>query len=287
MAPRGRSKPVANVAIANLLRKIRDDAGLTSAGKAGELISVSQATVSRWESGRQVPSPEDADWYARELHAPADMRRQLVAMVQDLHQQHRAPAPTQVTLAQSAAHERRVLRNEKRALRISWFHPLLLPGTLQTPDYVRAVMSSGTLSPQQIEERITARLERAKMIDETHRQFTFILTNGAPGWRVGSPDVMASQLGHVVQASQRPNVRIGVIPWGTEVDVFPPCGFDIYDNTTVVVGVVGGAEYYNDRKRVALYVQMFNQLEQLAVFGDEARAELRRIADEYRRLGPA
>lgn len=284
MAPRGRSKPVANVEIANLLRKIRDDAGFTSAGKAGDLISVSQATVSRWESGRQVPTPEDADWYARELHAPADVRRQLIQMVQDLHQQHRAPTPTQVTLTQTAAHERRVLRNEKRASRISWFHPLLLPGTLQTPDYVRAVMSSGTLSPQQVDERTAARLERAKVLDETHRQFKFVLTNGALGWRVGSPNVMASQLDHIVRAGLRRNVRIGVIPPATEVDVFPPCGFDIYDDTTVVVGVVGGAEYYNDRKRVALYVKMFTQLEQLAVFGDEARAELQRIADEYRLL---
>jgi transcriptional regulator with XRE-family HTH domain len=284
MAPRSRSKPVANVDIANLLRKIRDDAGVTSASKAGELISVSQATVSRWESGRQVPTPEDADWYARELRAPSDVRRQLVAMVQDLHQQHRAPTPTQMSLAQSAAHERRVLRNEKRAVRISWFHPLLLPGTLQIPDYVRAVMSSGALSPEQIEERVTARLERAKVIDETYRQFTFVLTYGSLGWRVGNPDVMVTQIDHIVQASQRPNVRIGVVPWGTEVGVFPPCGFDIYDHTAVVVGVVGGAEYYNDRKRVALYVKMFAKLEQLALFGDEARAELRRIADEYRDL---
>jgi hypothetical protein len=27
-----------------------------------------------------------------------------------------------------------------------------------------------------------------------------------------------------------------VIPWGVEATVFPPCGFDLYDEHTVVVG---------------------------------------------------
>ncbi|MGH3549370.1 MAG: Scr1 family TA system antitoxin-like transcriptional regulator [Pseudonocardiaceae bacterium] len=59
-------------------------------------------------------------------------------------------------------------------------------------------------------------------------------------------------------------------------------GFDLYDEHTVVVGVVGGSAYYNDPSDVARYVAMLAALERLAIFGDEARAELRRVADEYR-----
>jgi transcriptional regulator with XRE-family HTH domain len=285
MAPRERSEPAANPEIANLLRRIRDDAGVTSGGRAGQLIGVSQATISRWEKGTLIPSPEDADRYARALGASAASRRELVDMALDLHEQHQATTPpARVALGRSAYHEKRVLRNERRAKRISWFHPLLLPGALQTSAYVRAVMSSGDLSLAEVDERVSTRLKRARVIEATDRQLTFVLTTGALGWRVGNPEVMAQQIEYLIEADRRTNVRLGVIPWGTEVKVFPPCGFDIYDDHTVVVGVVGGAAYYNDPKDVALYVAMFTKLEQLAVWGDDARAELQRIAADYRGL---
>ncbi|MDQ2788297.1 MAG: DUF5753 domain-containing protein [Actinomycetota bacterium] len=93
---------------------------------------------------------------------------------------------------------------------------------------------------------------------------------------------MARQGEHIAEVTRRPHIRVGVIPWGAQATVFPPCGFDMYDEHTVVVGVVGGSAYYNDPADVARYVAMLADLQRLAVFGDGARVELRRIADEYR-----
>jgi hypothetical protein len=39
----------------------------------------------------------------------------------------------------------------------------------------------------------------------------------------------------------------------------------------------------DDPEDIATYSVLFGELERLAVFGDEARAEFLRIADEYRR----
>ncbi len=271
--------------MAKLLRKIRDDAGVTSGIEAGRRAGFSQAKVSRMEAGRLVPSPADAEHYARALGASAALRRQLVAMARDLHEQHRAAAPARVSVSRSAAaHEQRVRRNEARSAHISVFHPIVIPGLLQTEEYVRAIFSSGTLSLSEIERRVAERLRRAEILDEPGRQFTFVLTAGALGWRVGSTEVMARQVEHIVQVSRRAHIRVGVIPWGVEATVFPPCGFDLYDEHTVVVGVVGGSAYYNDPADVGRYVAMLTELERLAVFGDDARAELQRIADEYRTL---
>ncbi|HEU0087989.1 MAG TPA: helix-turn-helix transcriptional regulator [Pseudonocardiaceae bacterium] len=282
--PRGRSQPVAHSEIAKLLRKIRDDAGVTSGIEAGRRAGFSQAKVSRMEAGRLVPSPEDADRYARALGASAAVRRQLVAMARDLHEQHRAAAPARVSVSRSAAHEQRVRRNEARARRIAVFHPIVIPGLLQTEEYIRALFASGDLPTATAQARVTERLLRAQILDEPGRQFTFLLTAGALGWRVGSPETMVRQLEHIAEVSHRPQIRVGVIPWGAKATVFPPCGFDLYDEHTVVVGVVGGAAYYNDPADVARYLAMLTALEGLAVFGDEARAELRLIAAKYRRL---
>ncbi len=283
--PRGRAQPVAHGEIAKLLRKIRDDAGITSGTEAGRRAGFSQAKVSRMEAGRLVPSPEDADRYARALGAAATARRQLVAMARDLHDQHRAAAPARVSLSRSAAaHEQRGRRNEARSTHIAVFHPIVIPGLLQTEEYIHAIFSSGTLSRPEIEARVAERLLRAEILDESGRQFTFVLTAGALGWRVGTPEAMGRQLEHIGEVSRRPHIRIGVIPWGVEADAFPPCGFDLYGEHTVVVGVVGGSAYYNDPADIARYMTMLRALERLAVFEDKARAELRCIADKYRAL---
>ncbi|MGH3868288.1 MAG: helix-turn-helix domain-containing protein [Pseudonocardiaceae bacterium] len=280
--PRGRPQPVAHSEIARLLRKIRDDAGISSGIEAGRRAGFSQAKVSRMESGRLVPSPEDADRYARALGASTAVRRQLVVMARDLHEQHRAAAPARVAVSRSAAHEQRVRRNEVRATRTAVFHPIVIPGLLQTEEYIRALFASGDLPAAAAQARVAQRLLRAQILDEPGRRFTFLLTAGALGWRVGSPEMMVRQVEHITEVSRHPQVRVGVIPWGAEATVFPPCGFDLYDEHTVVVGVVGGAAYYNDPADVRRYVAMLAALEGLAVFGDEARAELRLITDKYR-----
>ena len=56
---------------------------------------------------------------------------------------------------------------------------------------------------------------------------------------------MARQIDHLADVSQRPNVRLGVIPWGTEATVYPSSGFELYDRRTVVVGLPSGARFLN------------------------------------------
>ncbi len=255
---------------------------MTSGIEAGRRAGFSQAKVSRMEAGRLIPTPQDAEHYARALGASAAVRRQLVAMARDLHEQHRAALPARVSVSRSATHEQRVRRNEQRSTHIAVFHPIVIPGLLQTEDYIRAIFASGDLSEDAARARVAERLLRAHLLDEPGHRFTFILTAGALGWRVGSPEMMAQQVEHIAEVSHRPHVRVGVIPWGAAANVFPPCGFDLYDEHTVVVGVIGGSAYYNNPADVTRYVTMLAALEDLAVFGDQARAQLRRIADEYR-----
>ena len=210
--------------LSQTLAKLRDDAGLSgaeAARRAGE--GFSQSKISRWESGRLTPSPEDIDRYARTLDAPARVRQRLVTLARDLHDQHRAATPARVGVSRGAAHEQRVLRNESAARRIAVFRPLLIPGALQSESYIRAVFSSGTLTAEDIDKRTAARLERAELLANVQHQFSYVITHGALGWRpVGSPEAMAAQLKHLIDVSHRPNVRLGVIPWGTPATVFPP-----------------------------------------------------------------
>ncbi|MCA1675587.1 MAG: DUF5753 domain-containing protein, partial [Actinobacteria bacterium] len=166
------------------------------------------------------------------MGASPAVRRRLVAMARDLHDQHRAVAPARVSVSRSAAHEQRVRRNEERAVHIAVFHPIVIPGLLQTEEYIRTIFASGDLPEAAAQACVAERLRRAHILEEAGRRFTFILTAGALGWCVGSSDVMVHQIQHVAEVSRRPQVRIGVIPWGLPAHVFPPCGFDLYDEHT-------------------------------------------------------
>jgi hypothetical protein len=234
------------------------------------------------EAGRLVPAPDDARRYAQALGASQATVRRLVRLVDDLREKHRAAVPARVGVSRGAAHEQRVLRNETGAARICVFHPLLIPGALQSEPYIRSVFSSGGLSPDVIESRTAARLRRAELLADPDRSFTFVITHGALGWRpAGPPEIMATQLDHLGVIAARPNVRLGVIPWGAPATVFPPCGFDLYDGRTAVVGVVGGAAYYTDPDDVGRYERMFSELERVAVFDADAGALLDELADRF------
>jgi transcriptional regulator with XRE-family HTH domain len=282
--PAGRTR-LGRDELSRTLAQLRDDAGLSgaeAAHRAGE--GFSQSKVSRWESGRLVPSPDDVDRYARALGAADSVRRRLVARAHDLHDQHRASAPARITLRRTAAYQRRVGRIEAGSAHVATFHPLLVPGLLQTADYARAVFSSGELTTSAVDAAVAARLQRQQLLGDNSRRFTLITTAGALGWRAGPPTVMAAQIDQIMEVSRRSNVRVGIIPWGTEATVFPPGGFDLYDERLVIVGMTGGAAHITDPRDVAGYVHLLTELEQLAAFDDPARELLAELADKYRAL---
>lgn len=263
------------------LADLRAAAGLSgaeAARRAGD--GFSQSKVSRWEAGQLVPSPDDVDRYARALGAPAARRRQLVALAHDLHDQHKATTPRRITLRRAADYQRRVGRIEADSRQLATFHPLLIPGLLQTEPYMRALFGSA-LSDAALDDAIAARQDRQRILDDLARTFTLITTSGALGWRAGTPEDMAAQARHIAAVSHRPNVRVGVIPWGTKATVFPSDGFNLYDQRLVIVGTTSATAHITDPRDIARYVELLGHLEVLALFGDDARALLETLAERY------
>ena len=117
------------------------------------------------------------------------------------------------------------------------------------------------------------------------RRFTMIITHGALGWRGGSVDAMAAQLDHIAESSRRPNVRIGVIPWGVPATAFPTDGFNLYDERLVIVGTTTATAHITDRRDVIRYTALLNDLTAMAVFDDDARTLLTDTAATYTSAG--
>lgn len=110
------------------------------------------------------------------------------------------------------------------------------------------------------------------------------MTEAALNWHVGSPALMAEQMEHLIDASQLPNVRLGIIPTRTPARVFAPHGFDMYDSRGVCIGTKTATALTTDASDIADYDALFIELEQMAVYDEEARALIIGVTEEYRVL---
>jgi Domain of unknown function (DUF5753) len=85
---------------------------------------------------------------------------------------------------------------------------------------------------------------------------------------------MAEQVRAIAEASMRPNVRIGIIPWTTPVTQFPRGGFHLYDDDAVNVATDAATAIITAPADIATYVEVFTALEETACFDDTAREHL-------------
>lgn len=106
-------------------------------------------------------------------------------------------------------------------------------------------------------------------------------------WCLGSPLVMAGQMRHLIEVSKagqrlaRDHPRVHLRP------ALAHHGFHLYDADAVHVATMSATALLSDRDDVTTYAELFQRLLALAVFGDDARAVLDRLAETHRRNGAA
>lgn len=264
--------------LAQTLRQLRQAAGL-SGEAAGKAAGFSQAKISRMETGATVPTEKDVAVLAEVYRAPAEVWRRLAGLAADMRESNR-----RVVLNRGGTDfQARIARIEQASEHVRTFTPTVVPGLLQTAAYARAIFSSGTLSPAEVDAAVADRMERQQLLGAAGHRFTLLTTDGALGWCAGSPAVMAAQADRLA-AAQPTNVCVGVIPWGAPATVFPMHTWDIYDQRGVIVGLVSSTALLTNLQDVAAYDTMFTALERMAVFGAQARAVFEQIAEQYRSL---
>jgi transcriptional regulator with XRE-family HTH domain len=104
---------------------------------------------------------------------------------------------------------------ESEATRMSHVAMLRIPGLLQTPDYIRAIMTANLFTGTDMEARVAARLGRHAVLTQAFAPHYLTIIDEAVLHRpVGGPRVMAEQLRHVMNLAARPNIEVRIIPFG-------------------------------------------------------------------------
>ncbi|MCX5405890.1 helix-turn-helix domain-containing protein [Streptomyces sp. NBC_00335] len=196
------------------LLRLRDAAGLTQP-QAAQVLSATAAKVAKMERG-WVPF-RDPDIVALcKLYGETDESAVagLLALAKLDRERRKAKGwwqqvPTVGGFAEYVA-------MEDVATRIRTWQLALVPGLLQTSDYIRAlgVSSDSWTHPDEIEVMVTTRTRRQNRLwGERPLEFHAIVWEAALRQEIGGRAVMAGQLAHLVEKAHLPNIHIQVLPF--------------------------------------------------------------------------
>ncbi|GAA4914192.1 helix-turn-helix transcriptional regulator [Streptomyces coeruleoprunus] len=258
-------------ALGQRLREIRKDAGLTARALA-ELAGWHESKCSRIEHGRT--SPSDTDIQTWTLHCGASgLTADLIATargIEGMYVEWRRMERSGLRRAQQS-----VLPLWERTRRFRAYSSWLLPGPVQTPGYIRALLSSirdRRLLVDDIDAAVQVRVDKQRVLHQGG-QFALIVEESALRHRIGGPDVMAAQLGHLLTVASLPSVSLGIIPQTADrTALWPVEDFWIFDDVQVNVELVSAYLTITQPHEIGMYAATFAGFAELAVHGPSARA---------------
>lgn len=180
------------------LRHAREKAGL-SQEELGQRLFVSGSFIGQLEAGTRRMQREYARLLDEALGTEDFFQRHCAAMAKSKYPEHFAEA----------------VEVEAEATAIRQYAPLLIPGLLQTPDYARAVCRAyqPTAPKERVEELVTARMERGRILDDPTRPLLWVVLDEAALRRLtGGRTVMAEALRHIADLSERGRAIVQVLP---------------------------------------------------------------------------
>jgi hypothetical protein len=195
------------------LRRLREAHGV-SREDAGWEIRSSESKISRIELGRVSFKERDiADLLSLYGVAPDDPERERLLA---LARQANAPGWWQPYSDVMPGWFQSYLGLEAATSLIRTYEVQFIPGLLQTREYARAVVRLGHAgaTEAEVERRVELRLARQKLLTrEDPPQLWAVVDEAALRRPIGGTTVLRGQIEALIEATQRPNVRLQVIPF--------------------------------------------------------------------------
>jgi transcriptional regulator with XRE-family HTH domain len=272
MAAPSSSVTQARQALGQRLREIRKDAGLTARALAG-LAGWHESKCSRIEHGRTPPS--DADLRAWTLHCCAEgQTADLIATargIDGMYVEWRRMERSGLKQAQES-----VLPLWDRTRRFRAYSSWLIPGPLQTPAYIAALLTAirdRRQVPDDLEEAVRVRVVKQRVLHEGNHRFAILLEESVLRHRIGGAETMAGQLGHLLSVASLPSVSLGIVPFDADRSaLWPVEDFWIFDDAQVNVELVSAFLTVTQPHEIGMYATTFADLADMAVYGMAARS---------------
>lgn len=279
------------------LRQWREDAGYSLEKAAAKVPGMSQTALHRLEKGMKAkPNPRDVRAICELYGIRKDLIDGAVGLAMQAAQKDwwwhaygdLIPEGFGVYVAQETAAES--LRSHQ---------PNLIPGLLQTPSYVLALIKQALpdTGQDEWERRVEIKTHRRAILTRPEPVvMDVVIGQAALHHRVGSPAIMAAQLRHLTEMSAlHPNIGLRVLPFeagfpggvsmppfvildfGTTTD-----GSPVEPRTVFLENVVGGI-YLRKPDDVASYDRAYSTITQASLDAKASQILVTRVAKEYER----
>jgi transcriptional regulator with XRE-family HTH domain len=278
----GQSPTVRRRRLAGELRRLRDQAKLTIEDVA-EKLECSSSKISRMETGHVGVNPRDARELLRLYGVSDDRLDALVQLAREARRKGWWDSYSEVFTGAFVG-----LEAEASSLRA--YQALLVPGLLQTEDYMRAVIRAARpdATVAEVEMRVKARLARQRLLTEAEPPRYWAVIDEAVLCRpVGGEAAMRAQLNWLVTRAALPHVTIQVLPFSAGAHSgmegsFLILGFpEQADPDVVYVDNTAAGIYLEEPAEILRYTLMFDHLRAAALSPDDT---LTRIAEAAARF---
>lgn len=232
------------------LREKREAAGLTGVEVARRMRRA-HSSLSRWESGDQIPRPGDL-LYMLEMYEVAGSERDALMRLAD--EAHEQPQASEVVSAAVADYD----WLQSRAWKVETFQDAVVPNLLQTAGYAREIVKAWdpAAGRERVERVVRARMARQRRLaGDDAVALCAIVSEAALRHLIGGPDAMRAQLRHLLDRAALPNVELRVVTASTGAHPGVAGPFTIMrfrDAPDLVrVGTRGGDIYFEDAEPFA------------------------------------
>ncbi|OIK01180.1 helix-turn-helix domain-containing protein [Streptomyces colonosanans] len=182
------------------LRLLRTEQGL-SLRKLGEALGWDWSLFGKMESGQTLGSPEVVQGLDQYYGTPGLLLALWELAVGD---------PSQFK-----EQYRRYMLLEAEAMSLWHFGVSILPGLLQTDGYAREVLALGGAKGKELDQAVEARTGRRKLLEgDDAPPFRALLSEAVLRTPLGDVGEWREQLEFLLDASERPNITLQVLPQG-------------------------------------------------------------------------
>ena len=254
------------------LREARIAAGHRSQEEFSALLPLHRTTVTKIESGTRHVTPGVLHKWCELCHVDYELYQAAARLAWVAEA---SPVPVwfeDFFRAQTLAHT------------IRTWHPIIIPGPLQIPDYARVLHEATGTPDDLIEERVAARIDLQQQTIErlpVPAKLIAVMDEAVLHRCVGSEEVMHKQLMHLTEQGQRKHIGIQVVPASRGANAGHVGAFTIASLDDADVMLMDALEDVTTDKRTAIRagLEIFDQVRLDALSGPESLELIMKAAE--------